>query len=236
MNRKLLVLNIALAAAVVWAVVAVRGQWRAEKAREAGVLSRKPNPSTAPPYTPLPQPPAAMPSAYAGIAQKTLFDRSRDSTVVVEAAPAPAPKPMPALPLYYGQMNLGDGPTVMLSEAASAPLRGIKVGEQVGEFKLVDANSRELAFEWEGKVVRKSVDELLDRGGATPGADASARAARSTPSATATAAAQQPKKIDPNGSCNPNDGNPAGAIVDGFRKVVNPSPFGPICYWDPVKQ
>jgi TonB family protein len=34
--------------------------------------------------------------------------------------------------------------------------------------------------------------------------------------------------------CELNDNTPAGTVVDGYRKVVSPTPFGEACRWDPV--
>ena len=52
-----------------------------------------------------------------------LFDRSRNSTVVVEVPPPPPPKPMPPLPAYHGMMNLGDGPVAVMSVNARRRIR-----------------------------------------------------------------------------------------------------------------
>ena len=52
---------------------------------------------------------------YAEIAEKMLFAKDRNPTVVVEVKPE-APKPMPKLPALYGVMNLLDGTTAIMSE------------------------------------------------------------------------------------------------------------------------
>jgi hypothetical protein len=36
-------------------------------------------------------------------------------------------------------------------------------------------------------------------------------------------------------TCVPNDNTPDGTVVDGYRKVSHPTPFGPACMWEPVK-
>ena len=108
-------------------------------------------------------PPApAVPAQVTPIADKMLFDRSRNSTVVVEVPPPPPPKPpMPALPVYHGMMNLGDGPTAFLSVNASAPHQEmIHPGEthrpiQAGETSM----SKEIELEWDGKTIHKLADE-----------------------------------------------------------------------------
>jgi hypothetical protein len=35
--------------------------------------------------------------------------------------------------------------------------------------------------------------------------------------------------------CNPGDTSPEGSVVDGFRKVSSPTPFGSSCLWEPVQ-
>jgi hypothetical protein len=35
--------------------------------------------------------------------------------------------------------------------------------------------------------------------------------------------------------CKPGDDSPAGAVVDGFKKVVSATPFGSACRWEQVK-
>ena len=111
MNRKLLILDVVLAAVAVYAGFQFRGQWLAAKAREAAILNRKLTPPPPPQFAPLATAPPVLSAGYAEIAQKLLFDRSRNSTVVVEVPPPPPPKPMPPLPVYHGMMNIGDGPS-----------------------------------------------------------------------------------------------------------------------------
>jgi hypothetical protein len=163
LNRKLLILDVVLAAVAVYAGFQFRSQWMAAKAREAAILNRKPAPPPPPQFTPLATAPPVLSAGYAEIAQKLLFDRSRNSTVVVDVPPPPPPKPVPPLPVYHGMMNIGDGPAAILSINAGSPQMEIHPGEAIGPFKLVDINSQEIALEWDGKVIRKTVDEILDR-------------------------------------------------------------------------
>ena len=105
MNRKLLILDVVLAAVAVFAGFQFRSQWIAAKAREAAVLNQKAAALPAPQFTPLPATPAVLSAGYADIAQKLLFDRSRNSTVVVEVPPPPPPKPVPPLPVGSGSVK-----------------------------------------------------------------------------------------------------------------------------------
>ena len=239
MKRKLVVLNLGLAAFLAYAGFALRQEWLAEKAREAAELNKAVKPGPPPPWTPLAVAPAVAPAGYASIAEQTLFDRSRNPNVVIETPPPPPPKPMPPLPLYHGQMNIGTGPMASLSEKPNSAGVFLHPGETIGPFKLVDVNSNEITLEWEGKTIHKNVDELLDRS-APQQASASAappqQAAAPPPPPAAAKSATGPGADTGAGfkRCEANDSTPPGTVVDGYRKVVSPTPFGEACRWDPV--
>jgi hypothetical protein len=143
---------------------------------------------------------------------------------------------MPAIPRFHGEMNL-DGVMAVLSETPNSPQRFIKPGETIGEFKLLDVNTQELVFEWNGQTIHKGLNELTDRGAASDsqGSPAPTRAAPPPP-APAVKTPTGPGEATPQGykTCSPNDSTPDGAVVDGFRKVSMATPFGPACRWDPI--
>ncbi len=241
MNRKLVLLNLALLAIVAYAGWQLRVRWTAAKARAAAELSKPIEPLPPPPFSPLPAAPPVVPATYAQIAQQDLFDRSRNPTVEVVVPPPPPPKPMPPLPVYHGQMNIGSGPMAILSEKANSQHQALHPGEMIGQFKLVDVTTEEIDFEWEGKVIRKKVDELLDRTAAST-AVAAAPARTEQPAAPAPPPVAK-SAIGPGADtgrgfkvCDPNDNTPVGTVVDGYRKVENATPFGKACRWDPVSR
>jgi hypothetical protein len=236
LRRKLLILDVALIAAAVYAGVRVHSSFQAVKERENAVLARRAAPP-APPQVPALAPvPPVLPVDYADIAQKMLLDKSRNSTVIVETPPAPPPVPVPPLPFYHGQMRLpGEAPLVILSETAGAQHQGIHPGDMIGPFKLLEATSRELAFGWQDKIIRKNVDDLIDHSGASaaasaPAAPRSAQAAAAPPPSPVKAGPGQDLNPDVK-ACVPNDSYEDGASVDGYRKSVTHSPFGVSCQW-----
>ena len=238
MKRKLLILNLGLAAFLAYAGYELRQAWLAEKAREAAELNKRLKPAQPPLWTPLPTAPPVAPAGYAAIAEQTLFDRTRNPNVVVDVPPPPPPKPMPPLPLYHGQMNIGTGPMAILSATANAPHQGLHPGETIGPFKLMGVTSEEITLEWEGKTIRKNVDELLDRSAPQP-QQAAVSTARTEQPPPPPAVVKTP--IGPGADtgagfkrCELNDSTPPGTVVDGYRKVVNATPFGEACRWDPV--
>ncbi|MBZ5578521.1 MAG: hypothetical protein LAP40_18320 [Acidobacteriia bacterium] len=239
MRRKLLALNAVLGLLTVYAGWQLRQSWRAGKAREAAELGRKVPAAPPPPFTALPGAPPVVAGGYADIAQKTLFDRSRNPTVAVELPPAPPPVPMPPLPAFYGLMNLGDGPLAILS-VDSGGEKAVHVGEAIGQFKLVGVNTEEIALEWDGQTVRKRLSELAAAQPAQPQSAARTEVAApvgAAPPVLPTPTRQGPGNDVGNGyrSCVPNDSTPAGAVVDGYRKLVTTTPFGESCTWVTAK-
>jgi hypothetical protein len=158
MNRRIVLLNLALfalAGALVWTL---RANWIEAQARERAVLKRRatPKPVLAPPSPPAVK--AAVPAEYIDVANKMLFSKDRNPTVVVEP-PKPAPEPvMPALPNYHGQIAIGE-PVILLS-ASNNVQRSYHAGDQVGDFKLVSFDQANIAFEWKGKSVERKLEEL----------------------------------------------------------------------------
>jgi len=238
LNNKLLLLNFVLLGATIYTGVQFRNQYLAAKARERAMLNQKIKPAPPPPMTPLPPAPPVMPSGYADIAQKMLFDKSRNPTVVVVVPPPPPPKPVPPFPVLKGMMNLGEGLTAVFSDKPGGRPMEVKPGDAIGPFTLVAVNEREAVFQWDGKTFRKSVDEIIDRS-----KESSEETSRPAPGA-APAAPAQPLIKSPTGPgaeagngirvCNPNDSMPAGAVADGYRKVMISTPFGQACRWEAI--
>jgi hypothetical protein len=236
LNRRLWVLNVVLAAVAVYAGVQLRKEWRAAKARDAAVLKTSPKPTAAPPYDRLPGETPVTAAHYADVAQKDLFDPSRNPTVIVEPPAPPPPKPMPPLPVYHGLLNLGTGPMAVLSTAKDAPHQAVHIGENIGQFKLLDVNSEEMALEWDGKTIYKRVDELTAPAAPVEPAPV-AQAAPAAPSTPPPPQKSGPGEMTQFGfkTCAVNDGNAEGAVVEGYKKVMHSTPFGQSCTWDPAR-
>ena len=174
-------------------------------------------------------------AGYIDIAQKMLFSKDRNPTVVVEPPPPPKPKPMPPLPVFHGLVDIGDGLTAIMSEKPGAQHRDYRPGEQVGEFKLVALDSEEIVLEWDGNTITRKVDEMIDRTVGTPPTPSKAPAAAPPPQPAVHADAKPGADIGGRGlkGCTTGDTSPAGTVADGFRKVIKESPFGKSCFWEP---
>lgn len=239
MRRRLILLDLLLLALVFGAGWRLRQNWREARRREQTVLRQAVRPLPPPPTAPLPPVEPVTAAGYNEVAQKMLFAPDRNPTVVVEA---PKPKPMPPLPVAHGVMDLGDGPVVILSEKSDADHRAFRPGDKIGEFKVLAVTSEEIAFEWEGKEVKKRLEELREKK-PTEGPAASVvayeRGASPTRAATSvTTTNVQGPGVDAGGGvrgCLPGDTSPPGTVVDGLRKIVTETPFGKVCRWEAVK-
>lgn len=191
MNRRLVLLNLALlalAGALVWTL---RANWLQAKARERAVLQRKVAAKAVLAPPPLPTMKAVAPAEYIDVAGKMLFSKDRNPTVVVEP-PKPPPEPvMPALPNYHGQMAIGE-PVILLSASTNAAQRSYHAGEQVGDFKLVSFDEDRVAFEWKGKSVERKLEELRPKEAPAAGAQTASRSAAPAARASAPAAGAAP--------------------------------------------
>lgn len=250
MRRSVLILNLLLLVAIGLSCWQMNRQYRATLKLQRDFLA-KPAVPPAPPILTLPPDPAQIQaSAYLEVAASLPFSPDRNPTVIVEAAP---PKPMPPLPAYHGMMNFGEGPRVILSAGGQAQ-RSYKVGDAIGEFKLVAVAQSGLVFEWDGKQVPAGYAELTRRAAeSAPPPPQSAPAAPPQPSAakavTAIGSTAAVATVVPTGSsvigdsvdvrgtrdCKTGDTTPEGTVVDGYRKTISPSPFGQMCRWVPVK-
>ena len=243
MTRRLLILNLVLLVALAAAGWRLRRDWLAARAREQGFLHQAVKPRPVQLVTPSKPAEPVTATSYAEIADKMLFTKDRNPTVVVEAAPPPPPKPMPPLPLLYGVMNLLNGTTAIMGEKVGAKHQGVRPGDQIGDFTLVAISKEEITLDWEGKPVTKKIDEMIDRT-ETPQAVAGSSAQRETASAPSKAppakserAAEPAPGVDVGNrlkACQRGDVSPAGTVSGGYRKVVSTTPFGESCRWEPL--
>jgi hypothetical protein len=183
---------------------------------------------------------------FADVATKDLFAPDRNPNVIVDPPPPPPEKPQPPFPIAHGVM-LWDGvpPTIVLSEKAGGPQKGYHPGDMIGPWKIVSVDNSYADFEWDGKDFKKRLDELIDRMPIQTSAPAPAPATPAVPAASLKPAAQTLSGSSHSGpgqdtgggtkACYADDSSPDGAIVEGMKKVVNTTPFGTVCHWEPAK-
>ncbi len=236
LRKKLILLNVVLLALIGWISWRMRQQSLVARANEQKVLRSRVKATPAPAVAPVPRPQPFAAASYDGIAQKMLFAKDRNPVVVIDVAP---PKPLPPLPVAHGVMNLGDGPLVMLSETPGKPHRAYVPGEKVGEYKLISATNEEIVLEFDGRQVKKRIDELADRSGKEESQHARSEAPAERPGRRIA----RPSPLGRSGkpitgdirACVPGDTTPPGTVINGLRKIVNDTPFGKACRWEPVR-
>ncbi len=239
MRGRLLLLNLLLLAGCVAAAMRLRTLREAHERRQRDFLRTTVDPPPAPVLALPAPPPQISPAAYIEVAQKLLLSRDRNPDVIIEVS---APKPVPPLPRYYGVMNFGDGPRVILAPQGK-PQKTYMIGDEVGEFRLAAVEPAGLVFEWEGRQIRKRFDELKDQGEPAPAQQASG-APQPMPQQNAPAASvsvvQETRGPGSEAGenlryCQPGDTSPPGTVISGFRKIVRRTPFGEQCMWERVQ-
>ena len=249
MNRKLIFLDLVLLLVVVYAGMQFRNMYREAKAREAAQRNVKVTPVAPPPVEKTAPAPPVMATTYAKIAQDLLLDKSRNPEVPIEAPPPPPPPPpMPPLPLYHGMVNFGDeeGPVAFMSVSSGKPHKAIHPGETIGEFKLLSVSKDGIDLEWRDQKVHKRLEEILDRSHSAVTAQQRTETANKVEGGYSTPPPPRPEPPPPSQygpgadagpgvkRCMDNDTTPAGAVVNGFRKVDKAGPFGKTCYWEAI--
>jgi hypothetical protein len=239
MRRNLWVLDLILLVAVVVSGFMLKQRQNEIYGREQAFL-RQIVPAVPPPA--LPSIPGVSPitaANYMETVQMMLFSRDRNPNVILDPPPPPPPPPqMPPLPVAYGVMDLGAGPTAILAEKPGAQHRGYRTGEMIGAFKILGMNNHEILFDWDGQPVKKTLQELAEKKSTIPVEAAPENPApAAAPASTAIAAPKGPGSDLGNETraCVPGDTNAPGTVQDGMRKVVTKSPFGDVCRWETAK-
>ena len=237
MKAKLIALNLLLVAAI-GAVVWEARDRIGETDREQRAIPM-PHPVAAHP-APVPKPDSPPATKYEDVAKKNLFSSDRNDDIVVEPPKPEAVKPMPPLPIVYGVMTLPSGTKASMAEKSGDGSRMVKTGDSVGEFRILSLDAKNVTFEWNGKEISKRIEDLIDRSNQV--ASNAPAAAAPPPPPAAPAAPKSPteanlgKELNPTTrACQPGDSSAIGAVVGGYRKEGQQTPFGTIgCRW--VKQ
>jgi hypothetical protein len=228
-------LNVLLAGITAAGAYRLRQDWLHDHQHSSTVLEAHVKPVPPPALKPVPAPPPFAAPTYADVAQKDLFSKDRNPNIVLPPVVVKAKPKWPNFPILYGVMGLPGGMIAMLAEAPNARSRGVQVGEKIGELKMVGLNSQKITFEFEGETQEKNILDLVDRGGHE---EANAAATSLNPANVAANRIGPPPIPKPGTdigtqmkACQPGDVSPAGTVVDGYKKVLEQTPFGPACRW-----
>lgn len=242
MKRKLILLNILLLAGTGFAAFKLREQYLDDQKHIAQVRRNQVKTLESAPavITPKPDPFTGLP--YAEVAQKTLFSKDRNPNVIIEAPPPVPIKVMPPLPLVAGVMGLPSGMLALMSERADMKPHSVHVNETIGAFKVIGLTPQVVSFEWDGRRIDRKVEELLARAPVAEsgnGGGGQAAASSANPANLAAQPGAKPAEAKPSAvvignamkACTPGDVSPAGTVADGYKKVVEATPFGNACRW-----
>jgi hypothetical protein len=243
-RSKLIAINAGLAAGLVLVAWQGRVRWEDAQAERRANLNVPVKRVTPPPMAPAPKPEPVQAARYADVAAKNLFSKDRNPNVVVEAPKVEPPKVMPPLPLVYGVGTLPSGTYAFMAERSGGGTKSVRVGDTIGDFKVLAMNSSKVTFEWDGKQLERNVDDLADHSGAVgspgarsgPAAPPPIAAAPSGPPTSAAFGRDIGTPDAPAKACTANDNSPVGTIIDGYKKNGVMTPFGPMgCSWVPNK-
>ena len=248
MNRKIILLNVVLVALAGWLLWMLRAKWVELHSHEHVVLASSPKTPNTPIPPPIPGAHSLSASDYSEVAQKTLFSRDRNPNVPIELPPPPpplpAPPPMPELPAYYGEIGFGD-PAVLLRLPKESQQPYHK-GDKVGPFLLVSFSADKIVFDWNGKLVERTPEELREKESVQEVSVARQQAispplqVNNSGSAKSVGGAAEGPKLNEqigkdNGGgihqCVSGEKSPPGTIVDGYKKVIATNMFGDTCMW-----
>jgi hypothetical protein len=259
MKRKLMLLNLALLAVLVAGGFEFQRRV-AQASSRYEILRRFEATKEAPPF-PSPQGPDRVRQAdYLPIVDRLLFYQDRNAIVEVEA-PVEKVVERPALPVLSGVMDFGEGPLALMADNPRGTPRLVAKGEKVGEYTFLGFSGDKLKLAWQGEEMEVPQERLAGelerstRGNARsgPASSGSSNAAR-RPTTNRRQQASRPEtktqqplaenrktvggphnigtEIKPGVfRADPKDSSPAGTEYQGYRKVVNPTPFGNQSWW-----
>jgi hypothetical protein len=239
-----MLLNVLLVAVALWLGWMLRAKWLDDEAHRREVLKQAVRPVVVPPPAPAPAVQRPVAADYLEVAQRTLFTKDRNPNVEIPVPPPPPPPPpVPPLPVYRGQMAIGE-PVVFLATSPTDE-KGYRKGDMVGKFKLVAFDRDNITLEWDGKNLEHKVTDLVSK--EPQQAQQSVAAPAPAPAAATNLGATAPRKIDTNDNpslgvdmggpraCVAGDNSPSGTVLSGYKKVITQGLMGPSCHWEPIK-
>ncbi len=206
------------------------------KEREARVLGKKVAPRAYPPLTPIAPVAPLVAANYLDVAQRMLLSKDRNATVIIDPEPEKAKPVMPPLPLVQGLMTLGE-PSIIMTEKRGATQKTYHQGDKVGAFKLVAFDSDTVVLDWNGEIVERKLEDMIERAPPPSAAGGAGAASAGAPPPPPVTEAKGPGGEIGGGyrGCLANDSSPSGTVRDGLRKIEVATPMGKSCRWEPVR-
>lgn len=244
---RLFLLNVLLLAGIAMATLHLLELRDEAGRREEMVRESAPKLPAAKGTTAAPLPERTVAANYLDVAARLLFSKDRNPTVII--APPPEKK-QPEFPLAYGVLMVADPPIIMMSAKKGQAQKGYRMGDKIGDFRIVKFDARTIVLDWDGEKITKNLADLADRDAQTAAllagkseqnvapAPASGAGTQVLSQPAAAEAKQSGPGVDTGGgvrACAAGDTTPAGTVQDGYRKIVSETPFGKVCRWEQVK-
>ncbi len=245
MKRRLWLINVVLAVALVLLGNTLWQHWQETKAHEQSVLLKRTPLVAPPPVSPRPMVAKLQPTTYVEVAQKVLFSKDRNPDVIPPPpVPPPPPPPIPPFPSAHGVMIWGDVPPTIILSMGKGEQQAYRAGDKVGEFEIASITDQQIVLTWDDKTFVKNISDL-EAEAAEPAEKKARNAAPLPPGPPAPVQTVAPKEgpgdpVTPDGRtrmCDSNDPSPMGAVVDGYRKIPMLNPMAPnahFCRWQAV--
>jgi hypothetical protein len=186
---------------------------------------------------------AGQPQSFVEIVDRNVFSPLRGSLPPQPQEEAKAP----TLPLLFGTMNLGNGRFALMAPGDQPLPVGKRVlpGDEIGGYKLVSIGMSNVVLAWQEKKITLDISESARH---IPGiVEKTARASpHPAPITTVGSTANSGTAMVPGpggattSAARPSSGPfpdvPEGTVIGGKRKVLVPTPFGPVVQWQDVGQ
>jgi hypothetical protein len=237
-KKNLFLMNVLLLAGVLVQIWYLRNQWREFQAQHLALYQNLkaegklnvPATSTKP----------AEVANYSAIVENLLFAADRNPVIPVETTATATP--LAPKPVLMGTISLnGDDYALMISAdpKESKDYRRLKVGESLSGYTLVKILDQKVQMNAAGTSVEIRLNEpsrLVARD-VGPQTTTAATGGPSVTSVGGSSALPQGSTAvaSPNSQSVPPGGIPVGTIIQGRRKTLVPSPFGPMEAWVDVK-
>ena len=246
MKRRLLLINALLAGALILGGAELyRGYIEGEQ--RFARLDELADPKQAPAYAAPGKPSDVRAANYLPIVDRFLFSADRNATVVVEVV-APPEIVRPPLPSLTALVDLGGGPTALMTADDDAAPRWVGLNEKIGEFEFKRVQGNQVMVAWrdqefvveeaeERPAPRPRTGRVPKKSGTRPprtprpGSPPTDLAGGSPPAVSGGAVKMGNPINDETRTVAAGDNSPEGTESDGYVKTVNQTPFGPQTFW-----
>ncbi len=252
MRRPITYLNVALLLLAVWLAANIRVSWGRNHTRYALFAASTTGGSRAAEARAVASgaTPAPAPAGYTEVVTQNLFSSDRNNE---QPASKAQKKPPPPVPVVIGTVSLASGLVALMADreqAARGTFRRVKVGDEIGGYRVVQIAEHKVVIEFEGQKttidVYESAELVRDAAGVAPAPSAPAVVPQVVTAVSAGTGTESPgPQTVPNTpaseTAKPGTSIPTGdpyytiTIEGNRRKHTRITPFGNQVWYDEIK-